>query len=337
MKIIQTTKIKPMKGFTLVEIMVAMTVGILVLIALSAVMINNTTSRRSGDRNATLQTNGRYAIDLLRRDVQHAGYAGSTGYLPNTEDNLSLFENLKNPPLIDNACNNRAGQLEWPLEASDNGNNFACVPADYVLDTDVLLVRHVAQQNVLVPNGALTTDERVERILYYYSDHEAAESVYGVGITTPDKPPLSKPVNLGAVYAVQENVYYIRSWSFSSTESPRIPALVKLSLAMAGEAELVAPGVVDMQLSFGLSSDRAGPAPSFTYQKWNADLVDVKKAINIPNSLESVRISLLMQSLTPEQGYVNSGSYDVGDKTGVTAPGDGYRRAVVSTTVQIRR
>lgn len=342
-------KAGPARGFTLVEMMVAMTVGIMVLIALSSVMISNSSSRRSGDRNATLQTSARYAIEVLRRDVQHAGYAGGTGYMPNTSDNLSLFQSLSNPAAITRACSPRAGHLEWPLEASDNANNFAaCVPhTEYVAGTDVLIVRHAAQQSILVPPSS-ATDERVANVLYYYSDHNAELSRYGIGSATPTiiKAGLGpQPVSTAAVYAVQENVYYIRPWSFSATENPRIPALVMRRLvpgatgpAMSdGDAELIAPGVVNMQLKFGLSTDRAGSNPSFNYQNWAPSLVDAANAINIPNSLESVRISLLMQSLTPEPKYLNTETYQIGDDVTLNPQNDSYRRTVVSSTVQVRR
>jgi type IV pilus assembly protein PilW len=349
MKTNRTMIAKPAYGFTLVEMMVAMTVGIMVLIALSSVMINNSTSRRSGDRNATLQTSARYAIEVLRRDVQHAGYAGGTGYMPNTADNLSLFRSLSNPASITGACSPRAGHLEWPVEASDNTNNFtACVPnTDYVAGTDMLIVRHTAQQSILVPPSS-ATDERVANVLYYYSDHNAENSRYGIGPATPTILKVGQglqPVKTGAVYAVQENIYYIRPWSFSATENPRIPALVMRRLvagptgpAMSGgDADLIAPGIVNMQLKFGLSSDRAGSNPSFNYQNWAPGLVDASNAINIPNSLESVRISLLMQSMTPEPKYLNTETYLIGDDVTLNPQNDSYRRSVVSSTVQVRR
>jgi type IV pilus assembly protein PilW len=353
MKTHRAIKLKSSQGFTLVEIMVAMTVGILILIALSAVMVNNSTSRRSGDRNATVQTNARYAIDVLRREIQHAGYAGSTGLMPNTLENLKVFTSLPNPPLIANACSAQAGQLEWPFEASDNTTNanlFACVPnTDYVAGTDMLIVRHASQQPVIVPVGASTTDERVPFTLYYYSKYYAGDTGYGVGQGLPTRltVPGQTVVAAESVHIVQESVYYIRPWSFSSTENPRIPALVRRSLVAGatgpsmstGNADLIASGVSNMQLSFGMSDDRVGPAPNFAYQRWNANsanFVEARNKINVANSLESVRISLLIQSLTPDPQYVNSDTYQVGDVL-VPAFNDNIRRVVASSTVQVRR
>ncbi len=343
MKTRPTIASKSAQGFSLVEILVAMTVGILILLALSAVLVNNSSTRRSGDRNATVQTNARFAIDVLRRDLQQAGYAGSVGYMPNTLDNKELFAGLKNTLVVSNACvGARAGHLEWPIEASNNTTNanlFACVPnSDYVAGTDMLIVRHASQQRV-------APADRQPNVAYYYSVFDAPKSRYGVGAATPQAETVSgvAAVNIdtSAIYAVEENVYYIRPWSFSATESPRIPALVRRSLVAGpgmstGDADLIASGVVNMQLSFGLSTNRSGAAPQFSYQNWSASLVDPAQALNIPNSLESVRISLLLRSLTPEPGYTNSDTYQVGD-VAVPAFNDNYRRIVASSTVQVRR
>jgi type IV pilus assembly protein PilW len=351
MKTLHSLKPKQQTGFTLVELMVALTVGMLILIALSSIMVNNTTSRRTGDRNTTLQTNARFAMEILRQDVQHAGYAGVTGYFPHTVDSTTEFNSLASPApaTITNPCSPRAGDLKWPVEGSDNANTFDCMAGDYLAGTDVLLVRHTAQQSVLVRDqgGAQCSnnltgvvDTRAEKILYYYSDMKPANSLYGVGTTTPTNAVGDTP-NICWVFAVMERIYYIRPWSFSPDDN--MPALVRRSLVAGatgpamGSAELIAPGIADMQISYGISSDRTGTNPGFNYSRWNNDLINVTSDLNVSNSLESVRISMLAQSLTQEPKYINTNTYDVGDKKGVNPPDDGFRREVINTTIQVRR
>jgi hypothetical protein len=48
-----------------------------------------------------------------------------------------------------------------------------------------------------------------------------------------------------------------------------------------------------------------------------------------------MRIWLLARSATAEPGYVNTNSYLMGDQ-GAFVPGDGFRRQLFSTVVQLR-
>ena len=63
-------------GFTLIELMVGMTLGVIVLFALVTLFVNNSRMRRETDQASQQIENGRYALDLLRDDLHLAGYYG---------------------------------------------------------------------------------------------------------------------------------------------------------------------------------------------------------------------------------------------------------------------
>lgn len=65
------------RGFTLVELMVAIALGLLVLAALSALFVSTSANRREIDRAAGVLENGRYALSVLRSDFALAGYYGT--------------------------------------------------------------------------------------------------------------------------------------------------------------------------------------------------------------------------------------------------------------------
>ena len=75
------------KGFTLIELMVALAMGMLILLALITMLTN--VSRNSNEMSKTNRVieNGRFALQLLESDVAHAGYWG--GYVPEF-DNLTV-------------------------------------------------------------------------------------------------------------------------------------------------------------------------------------------------------------------------------------------------------
>src|SRR5687768_3121033 len=63
-------------GFSLIELMVSTTIGLVVLAALATVFANTSAARAELDRSSQQIDNGRYAVDLLTEDLQIAGYFG---------------------------------------------------------------------------------------------------------------------------------------------------------------------------------------------------------------------------------------------------------------------
>ena len=60
------------RGFSLVEMMVSITIGLMIIAALTGVLASNSRSSKTNDRTAELQSNGRYALDHLKRELRHA-------------------------------------------------------------------------------------------------------------------------------------------------------------------------------------------------------------------------------------------------------------------------
>ena len=66
-------------GFSLVELMVASTVGLIILGVIGSVYDNSKQVARVNDTISRLQENGRFAIQLLDRDLRMAGFKGCGG------------------------------------------------------------------------------------------------------------------------------------------------------------------------------------------------------------------------------------------------------------------
>jgi type IV pilus assembly protein PilW len=73
---------RPSQGFSLIELMTAITISLLLLIGLSSVFVNSSTSSRELKNTAEQIENGRYAIELLSQDIRHAGFYGELSTLP---------------------------------------------------------------------------------------------------------------------------------------------------------------------------------------------------------------------------------------------------------------
>ncbi|WP_296825280.1 PilW family protein [Thiobacillus sp.] len=62
------------KGFTLVELLIAMTLGLVILLAIGSIYIGSRATFRMQDDNARLQETGRYALEVFGRSIRQAGF-----------------------------------------------------------------------------------------------------------------------------------------------------------------------------------------------------------------------------------------------------------------------
>ena len=67
-------------GFSLIELMIASTIGLLILTAMVSVFVNSVQSRNEVDKSSRQIENGRYAVQMLREDIQLAAFYGD--YFP---------------------------------------------------------------------------------------------------------------------------------------------------------------------------------------------------------------------------------------------------------------
>lgn len=84
---------KIQSGFSLVELMVAMTIGFIVVGSIGYLYIGSRSAFRTTDNMSRMQESARYALDALSRDVRVAGFVGC-GNLANTSVNT-----IANPPV----------------------------------------------------------------------------------------------------------------------------------------------------------------------------------------------------------------------------------------------
>lgn len=143
-------KTKKSSGFTIVELMVSITISLLILGALvalfaSASRVNNEMAKTSG-----LIENGRFAVQFIENDLVHAGYWA--GYVPQFDDPDSSGVPADIPTAAPNPCTPyaswdrdfRINLMGVPVQAwatLPSGTACATFPAKRA-GTDALLIRH---------------------------------------------------------------------------------------------------------------------------------------------------------------------------------------------------
>jgi len=307
-------------GFTIVELMVALTIGLFMVGALIAIVMGSAATSASRERTSALQSNGRYAVEQIRRDLMHSGYLGiSSLFVPD----LAITTAQAGPPPIAainvaNVCDStRVGRLSQRIWGAENSNPYfaSCIPPANYLRGDVLVIRGLQPTAATPPYSA--------NLAYYRSSYEGGAPF--VGPTAPDLTTTNKnPPYID--FRIDETVYYISPYTNSPTESPLVPALYRLKLA-SGPAmvpELVASGVEQMKVRYGVfqtnDTVRYLAANELTTADW--DLV------------RAVQINLLMRTTDAEPGYSNQETYMMGGDSYTV--NDRYPRLLLSTVIQLR-
>lgn len=297
------------RGVSLIELMVGLAIGL----ALVAFVLQGYGSA-SGNANvsglvAEFQTNGRYALETLRREVRHAALSPWLWDGAQVEINAAAAAR-------DYGCG--AGQatlITQGLWAANDTNPFAgsCLAAGSdrsYLRGDVLVLRRLS----LDPVAMFPANAPFVRVAY------GSGNVFLGGEAPLDlRPPVFD-------HALLSEVYFVNAFTQSPDETPRVPALYRLTLSPGANPvlvpQLVASNVEHLQLQFGVG-DGAG---NVRYVNAN-DVADWGR-------VNAVRLWLLVRASEPEAGLATT-SYTLGDLT-YTPPADGFRRAVLTSTIHVR-
>ena len=64
-------------GFTLIELMISMAIGLVIIAAASVILISSSASRRQVELSADVIENGRYGLDMLSQQLSQTGFYGT--------------------------------------------------------------------------------------------------------------------------------------------------------------------------------------------------------------------------------------------------------------------
>jgi len=337
----------PRRGYSLVEMMVSLTIGLAITSALLTLFLHSNSSSITNKYTSELLNAGRYALNSMKADVRQAGFRGFTDIPPDPPN--SPLSTVITP--IDNEClepGASAGAFIsniWQgIWGADDKNPFAqgknCL-SDYARG-DVLVVRRLHP----MPATALDVDT-----LYFRTHYNKGEVFRGSPTSACDAgsfpisaypapynkyPCIAGTANVDLLnFPIITHIYYIRSYSASNNEYPKIPALARVTLQTDGSmaSELVASGIENMQIQYGTThADLSNQYVDANSISGNSYLSNT--SATAWNDVNSVRIWLLARNANEEPAYSNTTTYAMGNANITVA--DGYRRQVFSTSVSLR-
>ena len=309
-------------GFSLVEMMISITIGLMIIVALLGVLTSNARNSKSNDRTAELQINGRYALDQLKRELRHAGYRGYTNV---TQDPQTATLSVTTPTGSVVECGGArfVQNLDQGIWGANDSNPFDgdCLKNGY-LQGDVLVIRRLASAPAatVFPVPASAPVALTSNTFYQYSNYDTGQVFQGPAqpsfLTAADAPV--------AIFPIQVYVYYIGL----DDNDENSPALRRIALQADGSLadEMVVSGIEQLQVQYGTGTQYLNSVDS-------ASALEKTSAWNVVNS---VRVWMLARSKKIEAGYSNTNAYAMGDI--VYGPmNDGFRRQVFTSVVQLRK
>ena len=312
-------------GFTLVELMVSMVLGLVISAAAVNIYLESRYSYQQDEELARLQENGRFSLNYLKRELTLSGFLGGI----RDKENLGVSA-------VTTDCGDGTN---WALDASVpfdllsdndgatdltsiNGIEWNCItPTELESGSDVFSIKRTSDAPTL-RNGNLQSDgEDLEQwYLRIFNYNQYNWSYINTAIPTDDAT-ADSGVDYWEYYA---KIFYLRNYAVTSSDG--IPTLcVRTLIGDDFSEQCLVEGIEDLQIEVGVDRDDNGTVEQYLNTPAAADFDDIR----------AVRLYLLVRSINEIPGYTNNKSYRLG-QTVIPAFNDGFIRRVFSTTIKLR-
>lgn len=354
---------KNIKGYSLIELMVTLLIGMIILNGVFQVVLTSKRSYLDHKEISYIQENARFALDVLSRDIRMAGYIGCAN------------NNTEKVNVIANNVMGFAGISS--IAGFDDNDGINAFPAPYrnqvLANTDSLIIRRgeadeellVREQNTTTNTITLWQNHTFEAnqpmiivddacsysALFTASEINSPNSVsHNIsanncsnilrgrytcsecnGTDCPNALPIANYKAGSRIMPLISNAYFIGDSSLlPGTPALKRQAMVVHSGTITTRTEELATGVENIQFLYGIDSNNDGRVNE--YRSANNMDVDNNGAIDEKDweTVNIVKINMLLRSQSPVFSDPQTVKFDGIDYIGV------FMRQVVSTTIQIR-
>ena len=352
------------RGVSLIELMIAMTLGLLLLAGLVTLFTNSSQAQRELQRTAQQIENGRYAIDTLTQDLHHAGFYGQYyGFTTGTTvpDACVLPRAELTPALVYPVQAVRAANLTTrpASPGSDCGTWFTS--ANLQPGSDVLVIRR-AQTSVLAVGS-----KSVSNMVYIQANTTSFELQRGdnTNITSTSTARAGTAatikkkdgVTAAEIRKYVTHIYFVSPCSIpagggtictgSSDDGGKpIPTLKRLELdvdssgSRAFNVAPIAEGIEFVKYEFGIDNSpstanattgRIGDGAPDTYINTTPSAADI-------GNIVTARVFLLARNTESSTAYTDTKTYSLGSVAALTwtpPANNSYKRHAYSSEVRL--
>jgi type IV pilus assembly protein PilW len=298
------------KGFTLIELMISIALGLIVLSALIALFVNNSSTRRELDRSAEVLENGAYAIGYLRDELSMAGYLGTLDVVTGTATDTSCSTVLAD----------WAGSLAVHVRGGNHtgADPFSTCGFARKSGTDTIFIQRAAT----CTTGATASDcETMIGGLAYLQVSECGTefattpSILALGTASNFTLKTKACTGTAPIRRLVRRFFYINANG----------QLVRRDVTPGSilDEQVIADGIDNLQFEYAIDTNGDGAADKFSYAPLDAEWPGVI----------GVRVFILARSLSESRGYKDDKKYNLADWALTTPSNDAFRRRVFSTYV----
>jgi type IV pilus assembly protein PilW len=327
----QCCKNKKQLGLSLIELMISIALGLVILLAVSTLFVQQSRTRSELDKSNRMIESGRYAIGVLSDQLKVSGYYGNYA-LPSG-----------NPTLTPEPCNmatltdasTSLNVLRHHVQGYSSGSSTAAIPISAQLGacgfassllkpgSDILVVRRVSTATpiLVVSKVAATTYLQT-------SNCTNDTAAYEIALGTATFSNLHER-DCGAVASLRPFIVQLYFISPFNVAGDGVPTLKRRELDPTTNTFVTTPlveGIEFMKVAYGLDTNADGAADSYT--SLPASPAQWKQVV-------TVSIDLIARNLEMTTGFTDTKTYQLGS-AGIFGPfNDSYKRHVFSQVVRL--
>ncbi len=360
----------PEMGFSLVELMVAMLIGLIILAAVVQIFVGSNATYRLDEGLARVQEGARFSMDYLAKDIRMAGYMGCNSKLSGAE----IGNIVKNPNqshlfssggifgyryicAAPSSCTGGLAEWEPPLPSDYFGAGEVRMGSDVIvinrgseLGTSLTGNLSPSNANIKVVATAAIVGEIKDNDILMVSDCKAADIFRVTNINPSSSSGVLNIVHAGTgntappllthkygddarLMKLVTRVYYV-----GASATPGETSLFRKELGTGGalNPEELVEGVEALKILYGIDTAAAGTPQAGIPARYiePKDVVDGKKVV-------SVRLGMVVRTPGFVDTALDTKIYDVLDDTtsaldNFDPPDDNRRRRVFNSTIRLR-
>ncbi|KRH99533.1 PilW family protein [Curvibacter sp. PAE-UM] len=317
-------------GVTLVELMVAMAIGLIVVAGLAMMFANSSQAGRELDNTSRQIENGRYAVDFLSQEMAAAGFYGDVPYAggvytqPNpcatTLDQLGWDDASKKRP--DPIEGKAAGAMAGVTCASNPSASSSAVVLRR-LDTNTTAQASVVDSAAVAYVQTSQCNNDLASTVFVASTQKGAFTLRNLSCSGP-----------GDVRRYLSRIYYVAKCNeCSGAGADTVPTLKRAELA--GDKVVVTPlavGIEHIALEYGFDTNNDGSPDVY-----RTGLSGVAGAAdNAWANVVTARVYVLARTADEEHAYTDTKRYVMGLEGTLGPYNDKYKRKVFVATAKLQ-
>lgn len=323
------------RGMSLVELMVALAIASILLVALGVLFVNTSIARGELDKSSRQIESGRYAMQVVADDIRHAGYYGALNNAPMLPGSVTSL-----PDPCSSTTATVQNSLALFLQGYASGAGLLCLDAaaGYKANTGVIVIRRADTTiavDAVTPNYFNIQVSGCPGDANRYVLNTDAAGPYTLhrngapGCTPITSAPTAK------IAPYYQRIYYISTCSnvdCSAAGADTVPTLKRIDITPGGAPtpKPIIDGIENMQFDYGIDTNADGTPDVYTNTTAH---VATTPAFAEWQNVMAVRIYVLARNLDTTSGYTDVKTYGLGPVS--TTPGGAFRRHAYNEVVRV--